>query len=92
MAHDFEVDKKPRSGCPHTGLLEEGVDSPRLECQACGSTDELRICLTCGYVGCCESQEGHDREHYETTGHPFVRPHRSECDFLWCYECDSYLS
>ena len=31
----------------------------------------LRMCLTCGHVGCCDSSIGkHATKHFEETGHP----------------------
>lgn len=90
--------KKPVSECPHgaAGLRARvpGLVSRFLgkggACEACGATDELRICQTCGYVGCCESHEGHDEAHFEATGHPFIRPHEGR-RWLWCYSCRAYL-
>ena len=33
----------------------------------------LRICLTCGHVGCCESSKNkHALKHYQSSGHPLV--------------------
>jgi hypothetical protein len=48
-------------------------------------------------VACCESHEGHDTEHFEATGHPFIRPRteggwfRRRPGWLWCYLCRAYL-
>ena len=34
----------------------------------------LRICLTCGHVGCCDSSPGrHATAHQHATSHPLVR-------------------
>lgn len=95
--------KKPIAECPHgaaeltarrPGLLSRVLGS-RAACEACGATDELRVCQTCGYVGCCESHEGHDEAHFEATGHPFIRPHAGRAfgpaGWLWCYLCRAYL-
>ncbi len=61
-------------------------------CDACGSDFNLRVCADCGYVGCCESQLGHNREHAFASGHPVIQslPLR-EGSFTWCYECNRYL-
>lgn len=89
--NEVQPEKIPRSRCPHTEKLDEGVTSDASACDACGETEHLRRCLTCGFVGCCESLAAHDHEHYEETGHPFITPHRQDYDFLWCYGCGSYL-
>ena len=35
----------------------------------------LRLCLTCGHVGCCDSSKNrHATKHFWATGHPIVRP------------------
>ncbi len=80
-----------KTDCPHRDALDEAVASERAECEACGLTKDLRICLTCGYVGCCESHGAHDTEHFRQTGHPLIRPHRTEYDWLWCYRCRALL-
>lgn len=90
-----EQEKIPKTDCPHLGKLDEtiAVDRETTECEVCGETEHLRVCLGCGAVTCCESHEGHDRDHYEETGHPFISPHAKEgYDFLWCYECEAYLT
>ncbi len=77
--------------CPHLAALHEGTASAKSTCEECGLTEDLRICLTCGYVGCCESHGAHDTEHFKRTGHPFIRPHHSNASWLWCYKCNSFL-
>jgi CPA1 family monovalent cation:H+ antiporter len=89
--------KKPRSECTHgvEAALGGGVRSPKRACEACGGTEDLRVCQTCGYVGCCESHDAHDTAHFEATGHPFIRPRAGRffgpTGWLWCYLCRAYL-
>ena len=90
--------KKSRSECPHgaVGLPSGALRSSKRACEACGETEELRICQVCGYVGCCESHAAHDSEHFEATGHAFIRPSisglfRRDPGWLWCYLCRAYL-
>ena len=34
----------------------------------------LRLCLTCGHVGCCDdSKNRHATAHYESTSHPVIQ-------------------
>lgn len=80
-----------KSDCPHLALLHEGTTSTHVACEACGIAKDLRICPTCGYVGCCESHNAHDTAHFRATGHPFIRPHRCDYDWLWCYRCHAFL-
>lgn len=80
-----------KAECPHVSTVIESTTSSRTACETCGLTEDLRICLTCGYVGCCESHGSHDTEHFKATGHPVIRPHRSNYNWLWCYECHAFL-
>ncbi|MEO5744016.1 MAG: Na+/H+ antiporter [Terracoccus sp.] len=46
----------------------------------------LRLCLTCGHVGCCDSSEGlHAQKHYEKTRHPVMRSFEAGEAWRWCY-------
>ncbi len=61
-------------------------------CEGCGSRFNLRVCTACGYVGCCESQLGHDREHAREMRHPVIRSMPvGPRSFTWCYECRRYV-
>lgn len=61
-------------------------------CETCGTEWSLRVCLTCGHVGCCESSGAHALRHVKETGHPMIRSlPLSEFAFTWCYACDDYL-
>ncbi|MCA1726997.1 MAG: UBP-type zinc finger domain-containing protein [Actinobacteria bacterium] len=61
-------------------------------CEECGSRFNLRVCTSCGHVGCCESQLGHNKEHWRESGHAVIRSLPIEDgSFTWCYECRAYL-
>lgn len=60
-------------------------------CQECGSGFNLRLCATCGHVGCCESQAGHARAHALTTGHPVIYQMPADSGFIWCYKERAYV-
>ena len=47
---------------------------------------ELRICLSCGHVGCCESSEhAHALQHFNVTAHPMIAPLDRRETWGWCY-------
>ena len=47
---------------------------------------ELRLCLTCGQVGCCDdSPNQHASQHFRQTGHPIVQALGGWDDWRWCY-------
>ena len=46
----------------------------------------LRLCLTCGHVGCCDSSLGkHARHHFEETGHAIMRSFEPGERWGWCF-------
>ena len=75
--------------CPHLAAIE--VTEPTADvCDECVRLGDvwpaLRLCLTCGYVGCCDTAKNtHARKHYEETGHPLIRSIRLDEAWIWCY-------
>lgn len=63
------------------------------ECTRLGATwTELRVCLGCGHVGCCEdSPHAHALAHFHATGHPIIVPHDPRETWSWCYEHRRYF-
>ena len=57
------------------------------ECLATGSRwVHLRLCLTCGHVGCCDNSPGkHATKHFHRTTHPIIRSFEPDEDWGWCY-------
>jgi uncharacterized UBP type Zn finger protein len=46
----------------------------------------LRLCLTCGHVGCCDSSPNrHASKHAREVSHPLVQSFEPGEDWLWCY-------
>ena len=46
----------------------------------------LRICLTCGHVGCCDSSPGrHASRHARAIGHPLIRSLEPGEEWSWCF-------
>jgi len=49
----------------------------------------LRMCLSCGNVGCCDSSIGnHATNHYQSTEHPVMRSFEPGEAWRWCYVDD----
>ena len=57
------------------------------ECLDEGTTwVHLRLCLTCGHVGCCDSSvRRHATGHFHTVGHPVMRSAEPNERWRWCY-------
>jgi hypothetical protein len=78
-------------GCRHL----EGVQVTELpaaiagceECLRIGSSwVHLRMCLTCGKVGCCDSSPNrHASRHAREDGHAIARSAEPEETWAWCY-------
>lgn len=77
------------STCTHLDSIKEVTPSARgcTECIAAGDTWlHLRICLSCGHVGCCDSSKNkHATRHFHETGHPIVRSFEQGERWMWCY-------
>ena len=81
-----QVADKP---CAHLEEVQV-TRSDAVDCDDCGPDEiwpALRMCLTCGHVGCCDtSTNKHAKAHWEQTGHALIRSMRMTEGWLWCYE------
>jgi len=57
------------------------------DCLAIGSTwVHLRMCQSCGHIGCCDSSPNrHASAHARTSGHPIVRSAERGENWSYCY-------
>jgi uncharacterized UBP type Zn finger protein len=57
------------------------------ECLKMGSTwMHLRMCLTCGRIGCCDSSPNrHASRHALAESHPIVRSAEPGEEWSWCF-------
>ncbi|MEA2476186.1 MAG: hypothetical protein QOC87_385 [Actinomycetota bacterium] len=60
------------------------------ECLAIGDRwVHLRLCMTCGHVGCCDSSKNkHATKHFHATEHPVIQSFQPDEDWLFCYVDD----
>jgi len=59
-------------------------------CEDClasgGRWVHLRMCQTCGRIGCCDSSPNrHASRHAEASGHPIARSAEPGEEWSWCY-------
>ncbi|WP_069815572.1 UBP-type zinc finger domain-containing protein [Streptomyces sp. TP-A0874] len=79
------------SECPHISELPHPEPIPGsdtcLECLRIGSHPvQLRKCLACGNVACCDSSpHQHATHHFGETGHPVIRSYETGEDWRWCF-------
>jgi uncharacterized UBP type Zn finger protein len=63
------------------------------ECLASGGWwVHLRMCLTCGHVGCCDnSPNRHATKHFHETQHAVIRSFEPGEDWGFCYVDNAFL-
>ena len=75
--------------CSHIGTITKVKPSARgcEECLKLGSPwVHLRLCRTCGHVGCCDQSPGtHATKHFHHTKHAIMRSFQPDEDWGWCY-------
>jgi uncharacterized UBP type Zn finger protein len=77
--------------CTHKDQIDPDVQPRTPEgCEECLKTGSwwvhLRLCETCGHVGCCDSSPNkHATRHFHSSGHPIVQSFEPGEDWLWCY-------
>jgi uncharacterized UBP type Zn finger protein len=75
--------------CTHIGQIKAAA--PRAAgCEECLRIGQrwvhLRLCLTCGHVGCCDDSIGkHATGHFHETAHPVMRSLEPGESWAWCY-------
>ncbi|MCQ4083491.1 UBP-type zinc finger domain-containing protein [Streptomyces sp. RB6PN25] len=80
---------------PHLSLVRD-VRPKTPGCEECLRTGmgwvHLRLCLTCGHVGCCDSSPGrHARAHAAAVGHPIVRSLQPGENWRWCFAHEAFV-
>lgn len=80
----------PEDGCEHLRAAPGQEIGPQDTCEDHEDSDgpvvHLRYCLTCGYVGCCDSSLGqHATKHAKASGHPVIQSAEPGETWRWCY-------
>ncbi|HTT71981.1 MAG TPA: UBP-type zinc finger domain-containing protein [Anaeromyxobacteraceae bacterium] len=80
--------------CKHLASLSRPRPAPvtpsSFGCQECLEQGEgwvhLRLCMSCGHVGCCDSSpHKHATRHFHATRHPVMKSFEPGEDWAWCY-------
>lgn len=63
------------------------------ECLQSGSPwVHLRLCLSCGHVGCCDSSPNtHATKHFRSSKHPVMRSFQPGERWMWCYVDEAFV-
>ena len=75
--------------CSHLDQIRD-VEPSAEGCEDCLRTGgwwvHLRMCLTCGHVGCCDSSKNrHATRHFGQTEHPVITSFEPGEEWRWCY-------
>ena len=86
----------PDSGpCTHSEQIQAVTRGSKgcEECIRAGLTwVYLRVCLSCGKVGCCDSSVGqHAKKHARSNGHPIIQSLEPGENWRYCYIDETYV-
>ena len=75
--------------CEHVQNAQDLQPSKHV-CEDCIKTGDrwvhLRLCLTCGHIGCCDSSKNkHATKHFHATHHPVMRSIEPGETWGWCF-------
>ena len=83
--------------CSHLDQIQITPPPSVAGCEDCMRTGDrwlhLRLCLTCGHVGCCDSSKNkHASAHARDIDHPIVASLEPGEDRSWCYADEVVLA
>jgi len=88
---DLRARARGSGSCRHLSAAAPSVQARTPEgCESCLEEGtrwvHLRVCLTCGRVGCCDSSpQRHATGHFHDTEHPVMRSFEPGEAWRWCY-------
>ena len=75
--------------CPHVASIRTSPRAPsvaRSVSQSGSPWVHLRLCRTCGHVGCCDSSPNqHATKHFHATKHPIIEGYDPPEGWGWCF-------
>jgi len=82
--------------CEHLATVKDVEPSSPDACPECVARGDgwvnLRVCLECGHVGCCNaSKNKHATAHHHSTGHPVIQSYMPGEAWRYCYIDDAML-
>ena len=84
-----------RSLDPHLAMVRPVAPTHPEGCEECLRLGtpwvHLRLCLTCGHVGCCDSSRSARARARVRDGHPIVRSFEPGEDWRWCYVDEAFV-
>ncbi|MGH3073112.1 MAG: UBP-type zinc finger domain-containing protein [Gaiellaceae bacterium] len=83
--------------CAHTDqIVNTELPGEIAGCEDCLQSGDrwlhLRMCMSCGKIGCCDSSPNrHASRHAATASHPIARSAEAGEDWAWCYSDETYV-
>ncbi len=85
----------PQPSCTHLDQIRDVKPSAAVYEECLKMKDRwvhLRMCLTCGHVGCCNScKNKYATKHFHATSHPIVRSIEPGEGWRWCYPDELFM-
>jgi uncharacterized UBP type Zn finger protein len=87
---DSKEERTVTDTCTHLDTVTD-VTPSGAGCEEClrtgGRWVHLRLCMTCGHVGCCDNSPGrHATGHWlDHRDHPVIRSYEPGENWWWCY-------
>ena len=93
MIFYYAIIMKPCSHLEQVNLGMQGKTKGCEECEKIGSDwVHLRLCLSCGHVGCCDSSPNkHGTKHFKETGHPVIKSYEPGENWKWCFVDEQFM-
>ena len=81
--------------CIHVAQILEVAPSAN-GCEDCLKIGDewmhLRLCTSCGHVGCCDSSKNkHATKHFHGSGHPVIKSFEPGEEWGYCYVDDAFF-
>jgi len=81
--------------CTHLDQVRD-IKSKTRGCEQCRKAGDtwvhLRLCRTCGHVGCCDSSKNkHATKHFHATRHPIMQSLELGENWGWCFIDEAWL-
>jgi uncharacterized UBP type Zn finger protein len=98
----FTGEGEAAEAAPHLVPCEHADEATVFEARVAGGCEEcrrnnykwvhLRLCLSCGHVGCCDSSVNkHATKHFRASGHPIMASLEPGENWSWCYADDRFV-
>ena len=82
--------------CLHFDQIKQATPKTPDGCEECLDMGDnwvhLRLCQTCGHVGCCDSSRNkHATKHFHSTTHPIIKSFEKGEQWGYCYADDLFF-